>query len=126
MEDKDAGARIRRYLAERMARNDIDGFSELARRSGVGRDTLQAWMRGRRPAPGAGGKVAAALHETYYDLLRAFDGVTAEDMDPELVVAALEWAIKQVRMGQVPPEIRAQVERARSRASSRPPTHRPA
>lgn len=117
MENREAGARLRLYLREHMAKQGIETFMDLASRSGVGRDTLQAWARGRRPTPGAGGKVAEVLGTSYYDLLRAFDGVT-EEMDPDVVVAALEWAIKQVRAGQVPAEVRAAVEKAAARRKS--------
>ena len=102
MESKESGDRLRHYIRERMARQDIDTLMELARRSDVGRDTLQAWFRGRRPTPQAGGKVAAALGATYYEMLKEFDGVP-DDFDPETMVRALEFAIQQVRAGKFRP-----------------------
>ena len=102
MESRESGERLRRYVREHMAQRGIDTFMELARRSDVGRDTLQAWFRGRRPTPQAGGKVAASLGVTYYELLREFDGAP-DDFDPETMVRALEFAIQQVRAGKFRP-----------------------
>lgn len=53
MNDQAAGKRLRRYIKEGMASAGIETFTELAEKSGVGRDTLQAWMRGAR-APSSG------------------------------------------------------------------------
>lgn len=125
MESRESGERLRRYVRERMARQGIDTLMELARRSDVGRDTLQAWFRGRRPTPQAGGKVAASLGVTYYEMLKEFDGAP-DDFDPEAMVAAFEWAIQQVRAGRVPADVRARVEKAHGRNGNPRPTHRPA
>ncbi len=51
MDDRVSGEKLRRYVKEHMAHEGIDTLMELARRSDVGRDTLQAWFRGRRPTP---------------------------------------------------------------------------
>ena len=94
--NEENGTRLRHFIREHMAHQGIDTLMELARQSDVGRDTLQAWFRGRRPTPRAGGKVAATLGVTYYELLKAFDG-SSDEYDPEALVAAFEWAIKIVR-----------------------------
>jgi transcriptional regulator with XRE-family HTH domain len=125
MENKESGERLRRYVREHMAHENIDTLMELARRSDVGRDTLQAWFRGRRPTPQAGGKVAAALGVTYYELLKAFEGAP-DEFDPETMVAAFEWAIQQVRAGKVPADVRAEVEKAHADSKRRRQSHRPA
>ena len=119
MIDRAAGERLRRYLREGMASAGVDTISELARRSGVGRDTLQVWMRGEHaPTPRAGQKVAEAIGSSYSDMLRAWEG-DRPDVDPEAVVAALEWAIRLVRSGAVPPEVQQAVDDARRSASQR-------
>jgi transcriptional regulator with XRE-family HTH domain len=124
MESRESGERLRRFVKEHMARQNIDTMMELARRSDVGRDTLQAWFRGRRPTPQAGGKVAAALGVTYYEMLKAFEGTT-DEFDPETMVAAFEWAIEMVRAGQVPQNVEAAVRRAHARSGQRRPTRPP-
>ena len=124
MESRDSGERLRRFTKEHMARQNIDTLMELARRSDVGRDTLQAWFRGRRPTPQAGGKVAAALGVTYYEMLKAFEGAD-DEVDPETLVAAFEWAIEMVRAGRVPTSVRAEVEKAHDRSGRRRPTRPP-
>jgi transcriptional regulator with XRE-family HTH domain len=117
--DKAAGTRLRRYIREGMAAREIDSLSELARRSGTGRDTLQAWMRGERPpSTAAGTKVAAELGSSYHEMLRAWEGDDAE-VNRDEVIAALEWAIRLVRAGEVPAEVQAEVDAARQSASQR-------
>jgi transcriptional regulator with XRE-family HTH domain len=118
--DKAAGTRLRRYIREGMAAREIDSLSELARRSGTGRDTLQAWMRGERPpSTAAGTKVAAELGSSYHEMLRAWEGDDATGFDRDELVAALEFAIRLIRTGQVPPEVQAEVDAARRSASQR-------
>jgi transcriptional regulator with XRE-family HTH domain len=117
MTDQAAGQRLRHYLREGMASADIDTLSELARRSGVGRDTLQAWMRGERPPTAVtGAKVAQTIQSSYTEMMRVWEGAD-EDYDPEAVVAALEWAIRLVRTGQVPLDVQREVEAAKRSAS---------
>lgn len=123
MENRESGERLRRYVKEHMARQSIDTYMELARRSDVGRDTLQAWFRGRRPTPQAGGKVAAVLGVTYYEMLKEFDGVN-DDSDLETVFAAFEWFMRDVRAGRAPQEVLAEIERVRARSAKPPPNNR--
>lgn len=118
MNDHAAGKRLRRYIKEGMASAGIETFTELGEKSGVGRDTLQAWMRGARaPSSTAGQKVATAVGGSYIEMMRAWEG--KGDVDPERIIEALEWAIVLVRSGQVPPGIRAEVDAARRSALRR-------
>lgn len=120
----EAGARLKKYLREGMAKGDIETWADLAREAGVGRDTLQVWIRGdRQPTTQAGGKVAAVFGETYADLLRAWQG-DETSVDDAAMIAAFEWAIQQVRAGQVPPEVRATIERSRAGSKLPRPTRR--
>lgn len=103
MNDQAAGKRLRRYIKEGMASAGIETFTQLGEKSGVGRDTLQAWMRGARaPSSTAGQKVASAFGSSYVEMMRAWEG-KGGDVDPEDIIAALEWAIHLVRSGRVPP-----------------------
>ena len=95
--------------------------AELWRKLGVSRDTAQAWMRGERPpSRDVGQRVASRLGMTYAQLLDAYYGVQPQ-IDGATLVAAFEWAIQQVRAGQVPEGVREAVERAHAR--SRQPRH---
>ena len=119
----EAGARLKKYLREGMAKAGIETYSELARRADVGRDTIQVWVRGdRTPTTQAGGKVAAVFGDSYADLLRAWQGDTTS-VDEATLIAAFEWAIQLVRAGNVPPGVRKDVEKARSKGPrpTRPP-----
>lgn len=103
MNDQAAGRRLRRYLKEGMASAGIETFTELGEKSGVGRDTLQAWMRGARPPSSAAGqKIARTIHSTYVEMMRAWEGKDPDGYDPERVIEALEWAIRLVRSGHPP------------------------
>lgn len=114
-----AGKRLRDYMRTAMSRAEIDTVSELARRGGVGRDTLQAWWRGeRQPTPLPGGRVAKVLGVTYAELLAAWDGSPA-DLEPQQLIAAFEWAIAQVRAGMPPSEVLSDVEQAQRESASR-------
>lgn len=118
MNDQAAGKRLRRYVKEGMASSGIETFTELAEKSGVGRDTLQAWMRGARPpSSGAGHKIATSLGSSYVEMMRAWEGKGPDDT--ERIIEALEWAIQLVRSGQVPPKVQAEVDAARRSASRR-------
>lgn len=119
MNDQAAGKRLRRYLKEGMASAGIETFTELGEKSGVGRDTLQAWMRGARPpSSGAGQRVATIIGSSYVEMMRAWEGKGPDDV--ERIIEALEWAIQLVRSGQVPPAtVQAGVEAARRSASRR-------
>lgn len=120
MNDVAAGRRLRRYLREGMASVGIESIAELARRSDVGRDTLQVWLRGERaPSTTAGTKVANAINSTYAEMLRAWEGEEAGELEAERIVEALEYAIRLVRAGQVPPEVRREVEQLRRSGSPR-------
>jgi transcriptional regulator with XRE-family HTH domain len=108
--DRTAGDRLHRWVMVRMAERGVPSVAELARTAGVGRDTLQAWWRGRPPTPHAGEKVARALGTTYGDLLSAREGregtsralseedarrlarAMAKEMEPRLRQLALEAA----------------------------------
>lgn len=115
----EAGARLKKYLREGMAKAGIETYSELARRAGVGRDTIQVWVRGdRTPTTQAGGKVAGVFGDSYADLLRAWQGDTMS-VDEATLIAAFEWAIQQVRIAGVPDEIRREVEQARNKGQRR-------
>lgn len=117
--DKLAGQRLRRYIEINMHRADIATLSEVARRGGIGRDTLQAWMRGeRQPTPGPGNRVAKALGVTYAELLAAWDGNPA-DLEPQQLIAAFEWAIAQVRAGMPPAKVYEDVAAAQLESASR-------
>lgn len=118
MIDQAAGKRLRRYIKEGMASAGIETFTELAEKSGVGRDTLQAWMRGARaPSSGTGHKIATAIGSSYIEMMRAREGKGPDDT--ERIIEALEWAIQLVRSGQVPPKVQAEVDAARRSASRR-------
>lgn len=118
MNDQAAGKRLRRYVKEGMASAGIETFTELAEKSGVGRDTLQAWMRGARaPSSGAGHKIATVIGSSYVEMMRAWEGKGPDDA--ERIIEALEWAIQLVRSGQVPPKVQAEVDAARRSASRR-------
>jgi transcriptional regulator with XRE-family HTH domain len=113
-----AGKRLRDYMRTAMSRAEIETVSELARRSEVGRDTLQAWWRGeRQPTPLPGGRVAKVLGVTYAELLAAWDGQPA-DLEPQQLIAAFEWAIAQVRAGLPPPEVLEDVAEAQRHSAS--------
>ena len=120
MTNKAAGNRLRRHLREGMAAVGIETMTELSRKSGVGRDTLQVWLRGdRAPSATAGQKVAAAIGGSYNEMMRVWeDGNGATD--PEAIVAALEWAIRLVRSGQVPPDVQREIEDAQRSAKRLP------
>lgn len=118
MNNQAAGKRLRRYIKEGMASAGIETFTELSEKSGIGRDTLQAWMRGARPPSStAGQRVATAIGGSYIEMMRAWEG--KGDFDPERIIEALEWAILLLKSGQVPPGVRAEVESARRSASRR-------
>jgi transcriptional regulator with XRE-family HTH domain len=119
MQNKAAGARLRRYLREGMASAGIDTVAELARRSGVGRDTLQVWMRGdRAPSIEAGQRVAVVIGGSYAEMLRVWEG-TDDQLDAERVIESLEWAIRLIRSGQVPPDVARDVAAASRDAARR-------
>lgn len=110
--DRAAGKRLRNYIETAMYRADIKTLSELARRGGIGRDTLQAWLRGERaPSSGPGARVAKALGGTYAEMLTAYTG-QSDDPEPQQLIAAFEWAIAQVRAGYPPADVAADVARA--------------
>jgi transcriptional regulator with XRE-family HTH domain len=95
--------------------------ADLWRHLGVSRDTAQSWMRGERPpSRDAGPRVAERLGITYANLLDSYYGREPE-MDTATVIAALEWAIRQVRAGSgsVPPEVRQAVEQVAGRSKAR-------
>lgn len=91
------GQRVRQYVRERMAARGIESISALADQADVGRDTLQAWFRGRGITPIAGTKVALELGVTYEDLLTARDGRPARPTD-ELEAMIERAAAKAVRL----------------------------
>lgn len=134
--DAEAGARMRRFFDRLRSDLDLETDAELWRRLGLSRDAAQAWMRGERPpSRDAGQRVAERAGIDYADLLAVYNGEEKE-INPATVIAALEWAISQVRSGEwsatrgartrsAPPDKRAAVEKVASRTAvqrqSRPP-----
>ncbi len=63
------GAQLEREIRLAMPAAEVRSIAELARRSGVQRDTLYAWFRGDQPPkPATLEKVAVALHVRLGDL----------------------------------------------------------
>ena len=135
--DSDAGARMRRFFDRLRSELDLETDADLWRRLGVSRDAAQAWMRGERPpSRDVGQRLAERAGLTYANLLAIYNG-EEPDVDPATVIAALEWAISQVRSGEwspihevrtgvAPPSKRAEVETAAARSAAPRRTHRPA
>lgn len=121
--DVAAGRRMAEFFDRARANLGLSTDYELWKRLGIGRDTAQAWMRGERPpSREAGDRVAARLGITYADLLAIYEGRQPAAVDGAALIAAFEWAIQQVRAGQVPPEVRATLEKAAARSKRRLPT----
>lgn len=119
--DLAAGKRMVDLFERARVELGLENDAELWRYLRVSRDTAQSWMRGERPpSRDVGTRVAERLGITYANLLATYNGQEPE-MDPATVIAALEWAIGQVRAGSVPPEVREAVERATSRSRGRRP-----
>lgn len=119
--DLAAGKRMVDLFERARVELGLENDAELWRYLRVSRDTAQSWMRGERPpSRDVGTRVAERLGITYANLLATYNGQEPE-MDPATVIAALEWAIRQVRAGSVPPEVREAVERATSRSRGRRP-----
>lgn len=115
MFDVEAGRRMSALFDRARVEFGLDTDAELWRKLGVARDTAQSWMRGERPPSRAlGSRVASGLGIRYDDLLAVYEGRSPEDMDAATVIAALEWAIRLVRSGQVPPSVEADLTAARS------------
>lgn len=137
MFDVDAGRRMRRFFDRLRSEMDLETDADLWRRLDVSRDTAQAWMRGERPpSRDVGQRVAERAGLTYANLLEVYNGQEPE-VDPAMVIAALEWAITQVRQGEwspirevrsgrAPQDKRAEVERAAARSAPLRRSHRPA
>lgn len=80
------GRQLRRRIDRAMAAADIRSLSELARQSGIQRDTLYAWFRGERPPkPDTLKKVADALDVRVGDLwdYEPVGGSTPSGISPE-------------------------------------------
>jgi len=128
---------MRRFFDRLRSEMDLETDADLWRKLGLSRDAAQAWMRGERPpSRDAGRRVAERAGITYANLLAVYDGEEPE-VDPAAVIAALEWAISQVRSGEwtpmrpertgaVPRGTRAAVERIAGRSKAQRPSGRPA
>jgi len=124
------------FFAKLRADWELTTNEELWQTLGVSRDAAQAWMAGRRPPSRyLGEQVARKANYTYADLLNIYYGERSE-VDPAAVIAALEWAISQVRSGEwtpmrpertgaVPRGTRAAVERLAGRSKAQRPSGRP-
>ena len=95
------GRQLKRYVLERMAAKDIPSVSELSRAANVGRDTIQAWFRGRLPTPHAGERVARTLGVAYRDLLDARDGLPARRgvVDEETIERIVRRVLEELNDG---------------------------
>jgi transcriptional regulator with XRE-family HTH domain len=137
MFDTEAGARMRRFFDRLRVALDLETDAELWRRLGISRDAAQAWMRGERPPSRAiGERVAERAGISYPALLAIYKGEEPV-IGTATIIAALEWAISQVRSGEwspmrpeqtasVPPEIRGRVELAAARSKAPRRSSRPA
>src|SRR5690349_10515585 len=95
--------RMRRFFDRLRSEFDLETDADLWRRLTLSRDTAQAWMRGERPpSRDVGQRVAEKAGLTYANLLAIYNGEEPE-VDPATVIAALEWAITQVRQGEWTP-----------------------
>lgn len=124
--DVEAGQRMIVFFDRARADLDLNTDADLWRKLGVSRDTAQSWMRGERPpSREVGQRVASRLGMSYADLLGVYEGSRPATVDGATLIAAFEWAIQQVRAGQIPPEVRETVERAHARNTERRPTRQP-
>jgi transcriptional regulator with XRE-family HTH domain len=103
MFDTEAGVRMRRFFDRLRVALDLETDAELWRRLGISRDAAQAWMRGERPPSRAiGERVAERAGISYPALLAIYKG-EEQVMGTATIIAALEWAISQVRSGEWSP-----------------------
>ena len=124
---KQAGDRLRDYVTAKMTEQRIASVSELARQSGVSRDTFQAWWRGRPPQRGTAELVARVLGVTYGDIIQAREGRTAgvgasdgpAPADYSMLVAAINRlaAALEGRTEQLAPETAEGIAQARARVA---------
>jgi len=82
-----------------MAERGIATVADLSRRTGVSRDTYQAWWRGRVPSRGTAELTARELGVSYLEIIQAREGRDVATM-PGIVtdpgIAALTDAIRVV------------------------------
>ncbi len=90
MIDAAGGVRVKRLVLSAMADRHIPSIVRLSELADVGRDTLNAWFRGREPGPDAGGKVADALGLTYRDIMDAYRGAQQATETPADLVDDIE------------------------------------
>lgn len=112
-----AGARLRRYVENLAAEKGITTTAELARASGVGRDTLHVWYRGERtPTPRGAGQLARFLGVEYGELLNAWEGTTRRgvrlsDDEVEQYVRALLPPLIEAARADLQPWLETEVRR---------------
>ena len=105
--DIEAGKRIAALFERAKVELGFETNEELWRYLGINRSAPQVWMRGESPPSShVGSRIAPKLGMTYAELVAVWEGRQPE-MSPSLVISALEWAIAQIRRGQMSTRVRA-------------------
>lgn len=109
----DRGKRFESIVRDAMTEQDIPSVSELARRTGTGRDTWYQWFRGeRRPRSGTLAlRATAVLGLTVAQLMEPWAGPTPNDealrvLVRDAVAEGVEEAMRRIREGRDDPEPR--------------------